>query len=74
MLKYYMLGAQVKRVESTNKPKVNLLIEKGFEEVEFKDGEVIKVNKVEKKDYDKLLAENKRLKNKIKKLEEQLKQ
>ena len=69
--KHYKLRGRIAKVESTNKRRINDLVSLGFREVEIKGDKVIFKGEVTSKDYSKLLAENTRLKTKIKKLEAQ---
>ena len=69
--KFYKLRGRIAKVESTNKRRINELVTLGFREVEIKGDKVIVKGEVTSKDYSKLLAENTRLKTKIKKLEAQ---
>jgi cell division protein FtsB len=67
--KFYKLRGRIAKVESTNKRRINDLVSLGFREVDIKGEKVTFKGEVAPKEYAKVLAENKKLKAKIKKLE-----
>ena len=70
--KHFKNSGQIKKVEATNQVAINRLKEKGFVEVEFKNGEMLEVGKVDIKDFDKILKQNEKLKKENTKLKKEL--
>lgn len=67
--KFYQLRGRISKVESKNTRKINEMTLLGFREVEIKGDKVTVKGEVNPKEHSKLIAEIKKLKNKIKKLE-----